>query len=77
MSLIPVRCFTCGSICGNKWGKYIYILESGREPIDAFEEIGIRRYCCKRMFLGHVDLIDKLLLYSKNKDNNSDKSVMK
>ena len=78
MSLIPIRCFTCGSICGNKWEKYKYILESGRSPSDAFAELGLRRYCCKRMLLGHIDLIDKLLLYSKIKDNDLDeKSVTK
>lgn len=64
--LIPVRCFSCNKIIGDKWETYKAHLESGKSKIDAFAEIGLRRYCCKRMFLGHVDIIDKLLLYSEN-----------
>lgn len=75
--MIPVRCFSCNKIIGNKWETYKARLESGKSASDAFEEIGLRRYCCKRMFLGHVEIIDKLLLYSENKDIDSDeKSAM-
>lgn len=27
------------------------------------DELGIKRYCCRRMFLSHVDLIDEVLRY--------------
>jgi len=69
--IIPVRCFTCNKIIGNKWEKYNSILKSGQTSIVALEQLGLRRYCCKRMFLGHVEIIDKLLLHSKDKNNNS------
>jgi len=76
--IVPVRCFTCNKIIGNKWERYKSHLESGLSINIALAEIGLRRYCCRRMFLGHVDLIDKLLLYPKNKDNDSnEKSVIK
>ena len=26
----------------------------------AMESVGIKRYCCKRMILGHIDIIEKL-----------------
>lgn len=26
----------------------------------AMEAVGIKRYCCKRMILGHIDIIEKL-----------------
>lgn len=69
--IIPVRCFTCNKIIGNKWEKYNSLLKSGKTSNIAFEQLLIRRYCCKRMFLGHVDIIDKLLLYSEDMNNNS------
>ena len=25
-----------------------------------FQELGIKRYCCKRHFIGHVDILEKL-----------------
>ena len=69
--IIPIRCFSCNKIIGNKWEEYQSLLKSGKTSKFAFEQLRIRRYCCKRMFLGHVDTIDKLLLYSKDKNNNS------
>ncbi len=27
------------------------------------DELGLKRYCCRRMVLTHVNLIDKLLAY--------------
>uniref|UniRef100_A0A6C0JT48 DNA-directed RNA polymerase n=1 Tax=viral metagenome TaxID=1070528 RepID=A0A6C0JT48_9ZZZZ len=75
--MIPIRCFTCNKIIGNKWETYKTHLESGMSTSDAFAEIGLRRYCCKRMFLGHVEIIDKLLLYSQNKDNDSNEKSAK
>lgn len=32
---------------------------------EALEALGLKRYCCRRMLLTHVDLIIKLLDYSR------------
>ena len=62
--LIPVRCFTCGKVLGNKWEPYLKLLKEGDETSSALEKLSIERYCCKRMISTHVDLINKLIKYS-------------
>lgn len=58
--IIPVRCFTCGKIIGNKWEKYLNLQLIGNTEGDALDVLKLKRYCCRRMMLGHVDLIEKL-----------------
>ena len=58
-----IICFTCNKVIGNKWETYKSNLEDGMTINDSFKNIKIRRYCCKRMFLGNVEIIEKLLEY--------------
>jgi DNA-directed RNA polymerase I, II, and III subunit RPABC5 len=53
-------------VIGNKWDRYLELLqEKGDEGAEgaAMTELGLKRYCCRRMILTHVDLIEKLLKY--------------
>jgi|TARA_B110000285_G_C15018605_1_gene560347 DNA-directed RNA polymerase subunit N (RpoN/RPB10) len=62
--IIPIRCFTCGKVTGNKWNKYLDLIEKNGDTAGALDELGCKRYCCRRMILTHVDLIVKLLHYN-------------
>ena len=62
--IIPVRCFTCGKVSGNKWNRYLQLLKEQKEMPEIFKELGLNRYCCRRMIISHVDLIEKLLKYN-------------
>lgn len=57
-------CFTCGKIVGNKWEAYLGLLQAEYTEGDALDALGLKRYCCRRMLLAHVDLIEKLLNYA-------------
>ncbi len=54
--MFPVRCFTCGKVIGDKWDEYAERVASGEPPGKVLDDLGIDRYCCRRMFLTHVDL---------------------
>jgi DNA-directed RNA polymerase I, II, and III subunit RPABC5 len=58
--LIPVRCFTCGKVTGNKWEPYIRLLSTGVPAGEALTRLGLIRYCCRRIILTHVDLSEKI-----------------
>ena len=61
--IIPIRCFTCGKVTGDKWEKYQDMLNKGETKKDALDKLGLKRYCCRRILLTHVELIDKMLYY--------------
>ncbi len=61
--IIPVRCFTCGSVIGSLYPKFMDMVESGMTPKEALDKLGVERYCCRRMLLSHIDLIREVGKY--------------
>ncbi|MCH7756596.1 MAG: DNA-directed RNA polymerase subunit N [Nanoarchaeota archaeon] len=63
--IIPIRCWSCGKPIGQLWGSYLEKLEKGEDKKKAMDELGLERYCCRAVFLGHVDLIDTVAQFKK------------
>lgn len=61
--IIPVRCFTCNKVIGSKWEPYQEYCKTMTKE-EALDKLELHRICCRRMLLGHVDLIDKIIKYS-------------
>jgi len=61
--LIPVRCFTCGALIGDRYEEFVKKVKEGEEPGKVLDKIGIKRYCCRRIFLSNVNIIDNILPY--------------
>ena len=71
--IIPVRCFSCGRVIASDYEKYkerINELKSKGEAIEAasiasiLDDLGLERYCCRRMIISHTDLIDEIIPFS-------------
>lgn len=63
--IIPIRCFTCGKVIADKWNEFKKRTSSGEDPKKVLDNLGIDRYCCRRMLISHVELLDDLLKYSE------------
>jgi DNA-directed RNA polymerase subunit N (RpoN/RPB10) len=73
--LIPIRCYTCNLIVAGKWERYVEkVKEHGGDSKEleylttttvktaagkALDEVGLKRPCCRALFLGHVELLRK------------------
>ncbi len=58
--IIPVRCFSCGKVVGHLYDDFIKRVEKGENPKKVLDDLGLERYCCRALFLGHVDLTKKI-----------------
>ncbi len=65
MVLIPVRCPTCGAVIGDKWEQFAERVKRGEDPKKVLDSLGIRRYCCRRVFISHVNLIEEMVTYTR------------
>lgn len=84
--IIPIRCFTCHKVIGDKWEYYAKRVKEEQAKSDKntyklddltiddrksvffsddfkgkiLDELNLKKICCRRHMLGHVDLIDVL-----------------
>jgi len=50
----PIRCFTCSKVLGNKYERF----DKYDDKEQAYKDLGIERYCCKRMLLTSIDMYE-------------------
>lgn len=63
--IIPVRCFTCGKVIGDKWEEYKDAVETGADPEQALDDTGVDRYCCRSILLTHVHRLEDVAKHRK------------
>jgi len=71
--IIPIRCFTCGKVVAGKWKEYytkaqqidnndkLNQEDKTKEMLKLLDHLKLKRYCCRRMLLGHVDMVEKIV----------------
>lgn len=61
--MIPIRCFSCSKVVANKVETYEAKINEGMSANEALDYLKLERYCCRRMLITYVPLVDKLLQY--------------
>ena len=72
--IIPVRCFTCGKVIASvyedykkRYEEYQKSIQAGEKPKETpkqiLDDLGLDRYCCRRMIVSHVDLLKEAAPY--------------
>jgi DNA-directed RNA polymerase subunit N (RpoN/RPB10) len=64
--IIPIRCFSCGKPIAHLWEKFKKEIEKGRSANEVLNELGLKRYCCRQVFLGHEDYIQLVAKFKKS-----------
>jgi DNA-directed RNA polymerase subunit N len=65
--MFPVRCFTCGAVIADKYEDYKKKTSNNKngnvEKI--LDDMGVKRYCCRRMFVSHQDTTKEIVRFSR------------
>ena len=59
--LVPVRCFSCGKLIADKYSDYRNRIKTGEVPKKVLDDLGMERYCCRRMLLTTVETIQQVI----------------
>ena len=62
--MIPIRCYTCGKVIAHLYDEFLDGLKEGKEAQELLDSFELTRYCCRRMLITHVELIDDILTFS-------------
>lgn len=62
--IIPVRCFSCGKVIAEKYEEFKKRIDNKENPGKVLDDLGIKRYCCRRTLLSHVDLLEEIMEYT-------------
>lgn len=57
---------SCGKPVAHLWKDYKDRIAKGENPKKVMDELGLERYCCRALFLGHVDLLKDISEFKKD-----------
>ena len=61
-----MRCLSCGKPVSHLWAQYKSRIAKGESPKKVLDDLGLERYCCRALFLSHVDLLDKVAIFKRS-----------
>ena len=63
--IVPVRCFTCGNLVADKYAEFQQRVKAGEDPKLVLDSLGLKRYCCRRIMITSMDIVDQLMPYNE------------
>jgi len=63
--IIPVRCFSCNKPVAHLWNEFKERTSKGEDTKIILDSLGLKRYCCRSLFMGHVDLLETVAKFKK------------
>ena len=63
--IIPIRCFSCGKPVAHLWEQYAERIGKGENRKKVLDDLGLERYCCRALFMGHIDLLETVAKFKK------------
>lgn len=63
--IIPIRCWSCAKPIAHLWEQFGERVAKGEDRRKVLDDLGLERYCCRAMFLGHVDLLETAAEFKK------------
>lgn len=63
--IIPIRCFSCSKPVAHLYDGFKEEVKKGKKPKEVLDKLGLDRYCCRALFLGHVDLLEEVAQFKK------------
>ena len=64
--IIPIRCFSCGSVIADKLETLESRTSNGENPAEILDDLKVTRYCCRRMLLSNSNVIDQIIQYHES-----------
>lgn len=62
--MMPIRCMTCGKPVAHLWEEYQKLTKK-MKPQAALDKLGVERYCCRSLFLTHVDMVPRVARFKR------------
>ncbi len=63
--IIPMRCFSCGKPIAHLWKEFKEKIAKGENPKKVLDDLGLERYCCRAVFIGHTDMLELISKFKK------------
>jgi DNA-directed RNA polymerase subunit N len=48
-------------VVGSSYQAFIKRVQLGEDPQTVLDDLGLTRYCCRRMIVAHADLVDEII----------------